>query len=72
MDIMTILSVLFAFICIIVGFIIEGGKPIALLQPTAAMIVIGGTLGAVGISFPSSTLKKFPKVLLIAFKKERD
>lgn len=70
MDIMTILSVLFAFICIIVGFIIEGGKPIALLQPTAAMIVIGGTLGAVGISFPSSTLKKFPKVLLIAFKKK--
>lgn len=70
MDIMTILSVLFAFICIIVGFIIEGGKPIALLQPTAAMIVIGGTLGAVGISFPSSTLKKFPKVLSIAFKKK--
>jgi len=70
MDIMTILSVLFAFICIIVGFIIEGGKPIALLQPTAAMIVIGGTLGAVGISFSSSTLKKFPKVLSIAFKKK--
>ncbi|NRT76770.1 motility protein A [Clostridium beijerinckii] len=70
MDIMTILSVLFAFICIIVGFIIEGGNPVALLQPTAAMIVIGGTIGAVGISFPSSTLKKFPRVLAIAFKKK--
>jgi chemotaxis protein MotA len=72
MDIITILSVLFAFVCIIVGFIIEGGRPIALLQPTAAMIVIGGTIGAVGISFPSSTLKKLPKVLSMAFKKKNN
>lgn len=70
MDIITILSVLFAFVCIIVGFIIEGGQPLALIQPTAALIVIGGTLGAVGISFPSDTLKKIPKVLSIAFRKK--
>ncbi|NOW89457.1 chemotaxis protein MotA [Clostridium beijerinckii] len=70
MDIMTILSILFAFVCIVVGFVIEGGKPIALLQPTAALIVIGGTIGAIGISFPLKTLKKFPKVLSIAFRKK--
>lgn len=61
MDIMTILSILFAFVCIVVGFVIEGGKPIALLQPTAALIVIGGTIGAIGISFPLTTLKSFQR-----------
>lgn len=71
MDITTLLSILFAFICIIIGFIIEGGNPLALLQPTAALIVIGGTIGAVGVSFPSKTLKMFPKVLSIAFKKRK-
>lgn len=70
MDIMTLLSVLFAFICIIVGYLLENGNILALLQPTAALIVIGGTLGAVGISFPSKLIKKFLKVFSIAFKKK--
>ena len=65
MDIMTLLSVLFAFICIIVGYLLENGNILALLQPTAALIVIGGTLGAVGISFPSKLFKKFLKVFSI-------
>lgn len=70
MDIMTIISLLFAFICIIVGFIIEGGTPMALIQPTAFLIVVGGTLGAVGVSFPSKTIKKIFKVIGLAFKKK--
>lgn len=69
MDIITIIGVIFSFACILIGFSIEGGVISALLQPTAAMIVIGGTIGAVAISFPSNTLKKFFKVLVIAFKK---
>lgn len=68
MDIITIIGVIFSFACILIGFSIEGGVISALLQPTAAMIVIGGTIGAVAISFPSNTLKKFFKVLIIAFK----
>lgn len=70
MDIMTLLSILFAFVCIVLGYIIEDGNILSLLQPTAALIVIGGTLGAVGISFPSKSIKKFPKILAIAFKKK--
>lgn len=70
MDIMTIISLLFAFVCIIVGFIIEGGTPMALIQPTAFLIVVGGTLGAVGVSFPSKTIKKIFKVIGLAFKKK--
>jgi chemotaxis protein MotA len=34
------------------GLIIEGGNLTQIIQPTAAMIVIGGTLGAVLIQFP--------------------
>jgi chemotaxis protein MotA len=37
---------------ILLGLILEGGKITQLLQPTAAMIVFGGTLGAVMLQFP--------------------
>jgi len=37
---------------IFLGLILEGGNVGQLLQPTAALIVLGGTLGAVLINFP--------------------
>ncbi|HEX8815592.1 MAG TPA: flagellar motor protein [Terriglobales bacterium] len=37
---------------IVGGLLIEGGKLSQVLQPTAAMIVFGGTIGAVLIQFP--------------------
>ena len=37
---------------IVVGLILDGGKLAQVLQPTAALIVIGGTLGAVMVQFP--------------------
>lgn len=37
---------------IVGGLLLEGGKISQVLQPTAAMIVFGGTLGAVLIQFP--------------------
>jgi chemotaxis protein MotA len=37
---------------ILLGLILEGGKITQLIQPTAAMIVFGGTLGAVMLQFP--------------------
>ena len=47
---------------IIAGLLIEGGSVGQILQPTAAMIVFGGTLGAVMLQFPLS-------VVLAAFRK---
>lgn len=35
-----------------VGLVLDGGKMAQVLQPTAALIVIGGTLGAVMVQFP--------------------
>ena len=37
---------------ILVGLFLEGGKLVQIVQPTAALIVFGGTLGAVLLQFP--------------------
>jgi chemotaxis protein MotA len=37
---------------IILGLTLEGGKIMQIIQPTAALIVLGGTLGAVMLQFP--------------------
>jgi len=41
-----------------VGLYLDGGKVGQLLQPTAALIVFGGTLGAVMVQFPFSVVKQ--------------
>ncbi|NFH70979.1 flagellar motor protein [Clostridium botulinum] len=72
MDMMIVLSLIFAFVALILAFLLEGGAITALFQLTAAIIVFGGTFGALGISFPGNVLKKFPKVMSIAFKKRKN
>lgn len=67
MDIVGLISLIFSFVIILVAFRLEGGALTALLQGTAAMIVFGGTFGAVGLSFPLSSLKKIPGALKRAF-----
>lgn len=71
MDISTIISIVIAFASLILAFVLEGGHVGSLLQPTAALIVFGGTIGAIGVSFRSSILKKMPKVITIAFKRHK-
>ncbi len=45
-------GVLLAIGGIMSGLLLEGGKVAQILQPTAAMIVFGGTIGAVMLQFP--------------------
>lgn len=47
---------LLAIAGIIAGLLIEGGNVGQILQPTAALIVFGGTLGAVLLQFPFTTV----------------
>jgi chemotaxis protein MotA len=49
-------GVLLAVGGIIAGLLLEGGNLRQILQPTAAMIVFGGTLGAVMLQFPLSAV----------------
>ena len=52
MDKSSVGGILLAVGGIIAGLLIEGGNLRQVLQPTAAMIVFGGTLGAVLLQFP--------------------
>lgn len=52
MDKATVSGVVIAVGGILAGLLLEGGRLSQILQPTAAMIVFGGTLGAVLIQFP--------------------
>jgi chemotaxis protein MotA len=56
MDKGSIGGVILAIAGIFAGLLIEGGKLTQILQPTAALIVFGGTMGAVLIQFPLSTV----------------
>jgi chemotaxis protein MotA len=52
---------------ILIGLLIEGGRVAQVLQPTAAMIVFGGTLGAVMVQFPLRTVIGAFKQLSLVF-----
>ncbi len=56
MDKASIGGLLVAIIGIVAGLLLEGGNLGQIFQPTAAMIVFGGTLGAVLLQFPLSTV----------------
>ena len=49
-------GVLLAIAGIVAGLLLEGGNLGQILQPTAALIVLGGTLGAVMVQFPLHTV----------------
>lgn len=52
----TVAGIFVAIAGIGVGLVLEGGKLVQVLQPTAALIVFGGTLGAVMVQFPLSVI----------------
>ena len=68
MDIASIGGIALALIGILAGMMIEGGSIAQITQPTAAMIVCGGTAGAVMLQFPMhifvAACKQFIKVFL--------
>jgi chemotaxis protein MotA len=70
MDLATILGIVIAFVGIVAGQALEGGSIFQILQPTAALIVFGGTLGATMIGFPMPVLKQAASDLLHVFKEE--
>jgi chemotaxis protein MotA len=52
MDLASIGGIVLALVGILGGMMIEGGSPMEIAKPTAAMIVIGGTAGACMLQFP--------------------
>jgi chemotaxis protein MotA len=56
MDKSSVGGVFLAIAGIVAGLLMEGGHIGQILQPTAALIVFGGTMGAVLLQFPLSTV----------------
>ena len=55
MDKISVLGLLLGFVAIVGGQILEGGHVASLSQPTALLIVLGGTMGAVMLQSPYAT-----------------
>jgi len=69
----TIGGLLLALAGIIGGLTLEGGNVNQILQPTAAMIVLGGTLGAVLVSYPLPiVLTSFRRLSAVFFERGRN
>jgi chemotaxis protein MotA len=67
MDITTVGGIFLAFAAILVGQALEGGHVGSILQLTAAMIVFGGTIGAVMVAFPKKDFMMGMKMVKLCF-----
>jgi len=67
MDLTTIVGIVLGVTCLVSAFVLDGGHILALLKPTAAMIVFGGTIGATMTGFTLEEIKTVPQLLKIAF-----
>ena len=72
MDKASVGGVLLAAVGIMAGLLLEGGNLGQIMQPTAAMIVFGGTLGAVLLQYPLSTVIGAVRRLAQVFSTPRD
>jgi len=58
MDIVSLVGTFLSFGSVIGGQLLEGGHLSQIMQGTAALIVLGGTIGAMFLSFPVQDVKK--------------
>ncbi|OJU16837.1 MAG: hypothetical protein BGN88_08160 [Clostridiales bacterium 43-6] len=71
MDIFSIIGVFFGIGMILVGYILEHGKIQSLILLSPALIVFGGTVGALMLSYTQNIITKAPKLILEALKKPK-
>jgi chemotaxis protein MotA len=73
MDKATIGGMILAIVGILAGLLIEGGSISQIAQPTAAMIVLGGTIGATMVNFPLPVvMTAFRSLTRVVFDKSTD
>jgi chemotaxis protein MotA len=73
LDKASLIGIILALGGVLAGLLLEGGNLGQVIQPTAAMIVFGGTLGAVLLQFPMATiLLAFRRLGSVFVNPERD
>ena len=71
MDKTSWIGVILGIIAVGVGMVLKGVSLTALLNPAALLIILLGTAASVTIAFPSSEIKKVPKLFGILFKEQQ-
>ena len=71
MDLASLIGIVLGFSMLIGGFMLEGGHFTSLLEPTAAMIVFGGTAGATMASFSMEDIKQVGALFKITFSEKK-
>jgi chemotaxis protein MotA len=71
MDLTTIGGIVFAIAAILGGQALEGGHASSLVQGAAAIIVLGGTIGAVAVAYPMADFLRGMKMAGMAFKEKK-
>ena len=64
MDVLSLIGIIMAFVAIIGGNYLEGGHLGALANGPAALIVIGGTVGAALLQSPMSSFKRAMQIVI--------
>ena len=72
MDLATLIGLVLAWGAFLGSILIEGGDLSALINPSAALLVFGGTLGASMICFPLSTITSLPGIVKNAFLSKKE
>lgn len=73
MDKASVIGILLAVGGILAGLLLEGGNLSQILQPTAALIVFGGTLGAIMLQFPLPVvIASFRRLALVFLENQTD
>ncbi len=68
MDLASVIGTFLGIGAVVGGQILEGGHIGSLMQGTAAMIVVGGTIGAGLLAFPMQDIKKAVALIPLVFK----
>ena len=68
----TIIGFVVAIVALLGSVLIEGGSPLSYVNLSAGLIVFGGSIGIVLISYPLSTALKLPKVFRQALREPPD
>ncbi|MGD6833392.1 flagellar motor stator protein MotA [Sutcliffiella halmapala] len=71
MDKTSVVGLILGLIAVGVGMFFKGVTPVALINPAALLIILLGTVAAVTIAFPTSEIKRVPKLFGILFKERK-
>ncbi|MFO1443350.1 flagellar motor stator protein MotA [Bacillus sp. Bva_UNVM-123] len=71
MDKTSIIGLILGIIAVGVGMFLKGVSPMAIINPAALLIIVLGTVASVTIAFPTSEIKKVPKLFGIIFKEKQ-